>query len=274
MLEGGAFATDIGGAVPVDLMIRTAALRSAPNVAAHAGQIAACTTAADLRIWLEGYARLFGFVGGRYVHLGHALGESGSSERPRPIRFLSTERLEEDCAGAGQWSVRDPVAGRVGAAFAPFAWPAPPEPEAAQAQPSRRVAEGMEGGEAGVAIPVQDYFAGPAYLALFGPDAASADYLARECAPELSFIAGHFHVRSTRLLAPHYDAPDGSVLTSRQIECLRLAALGHTAAESGDLLGLSFRGVEFHLHKIVAKLGARTKLTAVVRAVGGGLIDL
>lgn len=273
MLEGGAFATDVGVAAPVDAVIRMAALCSAPSIAANAAQIAACMTAARLREWLEGYARQLGFAGACYVHLGHALGDRGDTQRARPIRFLSTDQGEGDGISANGWLVRNPAAARIGAAFAPFAWPAPPESGSRHVQTGQS-SEGICGDETGIVIPVQDYFAGPAYLVLSGIDAVSAGYFAREWAPEISFIAGHFHVQAIKLIAPREDAPSSMVLTSRQIDCLRLAALGHTAAESGDVLGLSFRGVEFHLHKIVAKFGTRTKLTAVVCAVGSGLIDL
>ena len=56
-------------------------------------------------------------------------------------------------------------------------------------------------------------------------------------------------------------------LTSRQRECLTLAAEGLTSAAIGDRLGVSPRTVDEHLTSACVVLGVRTRIQAVARLV-------
>ncbi len=55
-------------------------------------------------------------------------------------------------------------------------------------------------------------------------------------------------------------------LTERECECLLWICRGKTHSETGDILKISDRTVEFHLQSAQRKLGVRTKLQAVAKA--------
>jgi two-component system response regulator NreC len=62
-------------------------------------------------------------------------------------------------------------------------------------------------------------------------------------------------------------------LTEREVEVLRLVALGHTNAEISDQLFLSVRTVESHRAKIQQKAGRSTRAELVAYAREQGLLD-
>jgi two-component system NarL family response regulator len=61
-------------------------------------------------------------------------------------------------------------------------------------------------------------------------------------------------------------------MTERELETLRLAAVGRTNREIAEALGLSEVTVKVRLTGIFAKLGARDRVDAVNRAVARGLV--
>jgi len=63
-------------------------------------------------------------------------------------------------------------------------------------------------------------------------------------------------------------------LTPREHEILLLVSQGLTMQQVGSRLGISPRTVETHVAKLYRKLGVRTRVQAVSRAVQLGLIDL
>jgi LuxR family transcriptional regulator, activator of conjugal transfer of Ti plasmids len=156
-------------------------------------------------------------------------------------------------------------------AFAPFTWSTRPTESLAEIQTAWLEQERSRGILAGMAVPIQDSGEGPAYLSFFGYDeAASADLVARQ-APDLAFAAAQFHARAKALVKPADWAPS---LSKREIQVLRLAALGKTYEESAEALGVSHRTVEYHLRRASEKLGAVTKIRAVVLAFGMGLAGI
>ena len=62
-------------------------------------------------------------------------------------------------------------------------------------------------------------------------------------------------------------------LTEREVEVLRLIALGHTNAEIAEQLYLSVRTVETHRAHIQQKLGVTTRAELVRYALDRGLVD-
>jgi two-component system, NarL family, response regulator NreC len=62
-------------------------------------------------------------------------------------------------------------------------------------------------------------------------------------------------------------------LTEREVDILRLIALGHTNAEIGQLLYLSVRTVESHRAHIQQKLGRTTRADLVRYALDHGFVD-
>jgi DNA-binding CsgD family transcriptional regulator len=63
------------------------------------------------------------------------------------------------------------------------------------------------------------------------------------------------------------------LLTERQREILRLLANGHSYEHIGVALGLSVNTVRTHLRTIYERLGASTKVEAVMTAVELRLLD-
>lgn len=59
--------------------------------------------------------------------------------------------------------------------------------------------------------------------------------------------------------------PIGDELTTRQHECLRLAAEGLSSAAIGERIGISSRTVDEHLGAACEALGVRTRVQAVAR---------
>jgi two-component system response regulator NreC len=77
-------------------------------------------------------------------------------------------------------------------------------------------------------------------------------------------------------LAATAPAPSGPPddLTPRELEVLRLIALGHTNAEVSKQLYLSIRTVESHRAHIQQKLAMTTRSELVRYAIERGLIDV
>jgi two-component system response regulator NreC len=62
-------------------------------------------------------------------------------------------------------------------------------------------------------------------------------------------------------------------LSSRELEVLRLIALGNTNTEVAEALCLSVRTVETHRSHILAKTGCKSRADLVTYAIGTGLLD-
>jgi DNA-binding CsgD family transcriptional regulator len=73
-------------------------------------------------------------------------------------------------------------------------------------------------------------------------------------------------------LAPSEDPDDAPLLTPRQTDVVRLAALGLTAKETARRLGISKNTVDEHLRDARRRLGAATKSQLIARAVGLGIV--
>ena len=70
--------------------------------------------------------------------------------------------------------------------------------------------------------------------------------------------------------------PDNGIspLTPRECRALELSATGLVIAEVADAMGVSPQVVREWLASAIAKLGARSKLEAIIIALQRGLIDL
>ena len=62
-------------------------------------------------------------------------------------------------------------------------------------------------------------------------------------------------------------------LTPRQLECLAWAQAGKSSTDIGLILGLSHRTVDAHLATACARLGVRTRIQAISRAIELGLLS-
>jgi DNA-binding CsgD family transcriptional regulator len=239
------------------------------EIGATMPKLNACGSIADLHGWLTGFAHGLGFFGGRYVQLGRRSWGMEDREADSVLRHLSTARdvdREDE-----EWIASDPAIAGIRDSYTPFCWTTRGVAEWNARQ--RRWIEGerARGITAGMAIPVQDSAGCPAYLSLFGGDEESIGQLIERRAPELAFLAGKFHAIAKTVVPIAPWVGRGPRLSRREIECLKLAALGQTVDRSGHTLGISGRTVEFHLRNALEKLGAPTKLRAVVLAFGTGV---
>jgi DNA-binding CsgD family transcriptional regulator len=65
----------------------------------------------------------------------------------------------------------------------------------------------------------------------------------------------------------------GHRLSPRQLDCLRLVAAGRTTLQIAAELGISNRTVDQYVADACVRLGARTRIEAVVKSVRLGLIS-
>jgi DNA-binding CsgD family transcriptional regulator len=87
---------------------------------------------------------------------------------------------------------------------------------------------------------------------------------------ELVFVGLHSSNAYFERIAPA-DAHD-HLLTPREQECLRWTSLGKTAGEMAEILEISERTANFHIQNFIRKLGASSKLHAVMLAIDRGLL--
>lgn len=66
---------------------------------------------------------------------------------------------------------------------------------------------------------------------------------------------------------------DGTRLTGREIDIIRLIARGYTYAGAAERLGVSAHTVASHIKKAYRKLGVHTAGAAVMRAAKLGIIE-
>jgi predicted ATPase/DNA-binding CsgD family transcriptional regulator len=63
------------------------------------------------------------------------------------------------------------------------------------------------------------------------------------------------------------------ILSTRELDVLRLLVAGQTDREIGETLFISHRTVEFHVSRILAKLGVRKRGGAIAAALAAGLVE-
>jgi len=111
-------------------------------------------------------------------------------------------------------------------------------------------------------------------------DAGAAGFVLKDRADSELVDAIHQAARGEEYVSPRVAAGldmlrravDGDALSPREVEVLRLIALGHTSAEIAAKLQLSRRTVETHRARILRKLGCRTRADLVQFALRRRLI--
>jgi LuxR family quorum sensing-dependent transcriptional regulator len=152
----------------------------------------------------------------------------------------------------------------------PFEWaeaPYDPERERQAAEVMRRAADfGMA---RGFCLPIHGVEGYEACLSMSGRDLD----LTTRTRPAIHLMAMYAFERARTILAPVEQLrADG--LTPREREALTWAAAGKSAADTGQILGITERTVTAHLANACQKLGAANKTQAVARAVHQRLIRL
>jgi len=87
----------------------------------------------------------------------------------------------------------------------------------------------------------------------------------------LQILSTHFHVLYSGLHDDKRNA-SGVKLTARESEVLKWCAVGKSNWAIGEILCISEHGVDFHMRNILRKRDADTRVSAVVKALHGGLI--
>lgn len=118
--------------------------------------------------------------------------------------------------------------------------------------------------------------------------AGASGFLLKDAPPEDIVHAVRTVARGEAILAPsttrrmveHYAArprPDAfpalASLTDRELEVLRLLAIGSSNTEIGDRLALSEATIKTHVGRVLGKLGVRDRVQAVIYAYESGLIE-
>ena len=62
-------------------------------------------------------------------------------------------------------------------------------------------------------------------------------------------------------------------LSGREMECLAWVSRGKSSSDIGVILTLSPRTIDSYIEKACSKLGVRTRIEAVAKAVSAGLIE-
>ncbi|HVL72413.1 MAG TPA: autoinducer binding domain-containing protein [Beijerinckiaceae bacterium] len=113
-----------------------------------------------------------------------------------------------------------------------------------------------------------------------GPDrqvdiiSVSARHKGPETDPaRLYALAAQSWLRAVELREP-IRLPERTILSARELECLRWVKEGKTNWEIGMILSISEKTVEFHLRKSLHKLGAPNRIMGVVVAIQRGLLPL
>jgi DNA-binding CsgD family transcriptional regulator len=222
---------------------------------------------------LSQLARELGFQGAVYVHLGHAVRAISHAGAVVPLRFVASSVFDRRLyLETGALEV-DAQLARAVRTNTPYVWTTAHDPRNSEGQRQLNARLRGRGIQAGVAAPVQDFAAGPAYVSFYSAFAGEAERGVRERAASLAFAAGDFHIRA-KGATPTLAQAARPLLTSREIDCLRLAALGLTAQETATALDVTVRTVEFHLKNAAEKFGACNKVRAVALAVSQGLIEV
>lgn len=87
-------------------------------------------------------------------------------------------------------------------------------------------------------------------------------------------LVSAFELARTRLLAQSGDPAGASpFLAPRQVECLRWVQAGKSSFAIGAILGISPRTVDDYIGEACTRLGVRTRVQAVSRAIKLGLIS-
>lgn len=123
----------------------------------------------------------------------------------------------------------------------------------------------------GVSVPIRGPGGFFGYVA-FSSTAALTELQARyeDCGDHLFAMAYRFYDAAADKLSIH--EAHGRRLSTREIECLALLAIGKKLDETAAILGLSYSTVRFHLQNVERKLGTNSRAHAIAKAAFLGLL--
>ena len=88
----------------------------------------------------------------------------------------------------------------------------------------------------------------------------------------MHFITQHLSEMIVRALPPAQAKSPPVRLSARELEIVRLCALGKTAWEIGQILNVAERTVNYHIKNLIVKFNACNKMSAVIAATRAGFI--
>lgn len=90
----------------------------------------------------------------------------------------------------------------------------------------------------------------------------------------LQVAAVHAQYAATQVFDAELDTPDQDVprLTPREVEILRWTMEGKSSGVIGEILGISYSAVRFHIRNASRKLGVSSKHQAVLKALSQGIL--
>lgn len=89
----------------------------------------------------------------------------------------------------------------------------------------------------------------------------------------IAWLANAVHTEMTRFLFPQTEQIVAQTLTKREREILCWTSEGKSSHEVGMILNIAPSTVNFHIGKILRKMGVTNKMQAAARAVALGVID-
>ncbi|MCU0071988.1 LuxR C-terminal-related transcriptional regulator [Pseudomonas koreensis] len=90
----------------------------------------------------------------------------------------------------------------------------------------------------------------------------------------LQYVLQHLSELSVGMFPPVLAKPPPVRLSTRELEIVRLCALGKTAWEIGQILNVAERTVNYHIKNLITKFNVCNKMSAVVAAAASGHIPL
>ncbi|WP_323150549.1 autoinducer binding domain-containing protein [Pseudomonas glycinae] len=86
------------------------------------------------------------------------------------------------------------------------------------------------------------------------------------------YVTSHLSDLFARTLPTRPEQTRQPRLSAREIEVLKLCAVGKTAYECARILSLSERTINYHVHNVMEKLNVCNKISAVIAAAKAGII--
>jgi LuxR family quorum sensing-dependent transcriptional regulator len=162
----------------------------------------------------------------------------------------------------------DPVVRLCRQTVQPFEWAEAPYDAETNPRGAQIMHEATEFGmREGYCLPIHGLNGFEACLSMSGPSLDLTPY----AKPAIHLMAMYAFERARTVMAP---SPRPNPLTAREQETLRWAAMGKSAADTGEIMGVTERTITAHISSACHKLNAANKTHAVARALQHRLIEM
>ncbi len=160
----------------------------------------------------------------------------------------------------------DPVVRRTPMLSRPFLWDQLADHYRLQPDERRVLDEAREAGlKHGMSVPLFGPLGRVSVVSFASP---SDDADPQDRIGHLNALAWHFHTAYGEIARPCNDGGDKKVaLSQREISCMRWVAEGKSSWEIGMILEISENTVNFHIKNAMRKLGATSRIQAIVLAI-------